>query len=274
VIEEFPDLEVEMRIRNNQMKARRLKMGLTQAEAIKACGTCYGPLETMRHSPLDSKGEWRVPAIRIAEFFGELPETIWPNALLSVSRNKVIRHFDADKYAIAEENRRLLEAPPPDEVVAANEIKEALRQISTLILSPRQQKILSMLYGLDGEGRRTQKEVGEVLGITGSRVGGLEADALRKIRRAKTCHSKLREPPDPEPQSAAAIRRRKGPLNGQWTFESDRFWEPTAFCRAIEHNFRWRREGPFRLDPGQVRHILKPGGSASYLTRVRTRANV
>ena len=68
-----------------------------------------------------------------------------------------------------------------------HETSERLRSIgarrrSMLRLNPRQQRVLTERFGLDGGRPKTLEEVGEVLGITRERVRQLETRALRELR--------------------------------------------------------------------------------------------
>jgi RNA polymerase sigma factor (sigma-70 family) len=59
----------------------------------------------------------------------------------------------------------------------SSELAEAM-----LRLNPRQQRVLTERFGLDGGRPKTLEEVGEVLGITRERVRQLETRALRELR--------------------------------------------------------------------------------------------
>src|SRR5256714_11731289 len=57
------------------------------------------------------------------------------------------------------------------------ELAEALQQ-----LNPRMRRVLSLRFGLNGEGPQTLEQVGRGLGITRERVRQLESRALRELR--------------------------------------------------------------------------------------------
>jgi RNA polymerase primary sigma factor len=49
-------------------------------------------------------------------------------------------------------------------------------------LTPREQRILRMRFGIDGAGDHTLEEVGQVFGVTRERIRQIEAKALEKLR--------------------------------------------------------------------------------------------
>jgi RNA polymerase primary sigma factor len=49
-------------------------------------------------------------------------------------------------------------------------------------LTPREQRILRMRFGLGGESDHTLEEVGKVFGVTRERIRQIEAKALEKLR--------------------------------------------------------------------------------------------
>ena len=57
-----------------------------------------------------------------------------------------------------------------------------LEQLFNAVLNEREKQILSLRYGLLGYDEMTQKEVGDVLGISRSYVSRIEKRALKKLR--------------------------------------------------------------------------------------------
>lgn len=58
-------------------------------------------------------------------------------------------------------------------------------ETSLHLLAPREQKILRMRFGLDGEYAHTLEEVGKEFGVTRERIRQIEAKALTKLRRSR-----------------------------------------------------------------------------------------
>jgi len=77
---------------------------------------------------------------------------------------------------------------PPSVQAARALLRERLKEI-LVDLSPREQKILAMRFGLGDGVTHTLEEVGEEFGVTRERIRQIEAKALEKIRE----HEKLKK---------------------------------------------------------------------------------
>ncbi len=73
-------------------------------------------------------------------------------------------------------------SPSPSLEAARALLKERLKEI-LVDLSPREQKIISMRFGLEDGIVRTLEEVGREFGVTRERIRQIEAKALEKIRQ-------------------------------------------------------------------------------------------
>ena len=71
--------------------------------------------------------------------------------------------------------------PPPSLEAARILLRERLKEI-LVDLAPREQKILSMRFGLEDGITHTLEEVGQVFGVTRERIRQIEAKALERIR--------------------------------------------------------------------------------------------
>ncbi|HHV94912.1 MAG TPA: RNA polymerase sigma factor RpoD [Clostridiaceae bacterium] len=73
------------------------------------------------------------------------------------------------------------EAPAPAESAAYTLLKEQLMEVLDT-LTPREEKVLRLRFGLDDGRARTLEEVGKEFNVTRERIRQIEAKALRKLR--------------------------------------------------------------------------------------------
>ncbi|QEK12343.1 RNA polymerase sigma factor RpoD [Crassaminicella thermophila] len=73
------------------------------------------------------------------------------------------------------------DAPAPAEAAAFSMLKEQLVEVLDT-LTPREQKVLRLRFGLDDGRARTLEEVGKKFDVTRERIRQIEAKALRKLR--------------------------------------------------------------------------------------------
>ena len=83
------------------------------------------------------------------------------------------------------------DAPAPAEAASFLLLKEQLEEVLDT-LTPREEKVLRLRFGLDDGRARTLEEVGQNFGVTRERIRQIEAKALRKLRHPSRSH-KLRD---------------------------------------------------------------------------------
>ena len=76
------------------------------------------------------------------------------------------------------------DAPAPAEAAAFTMLKEQLINVLDT-LTPREEKVLRLRFGLDDGRARTLEEVGKEFNVTRERIRQIEAKALRKLRHPK-----------------------------------------------------------------------------------------
>ncbi len=89
---------------------------------------------------------------------------------------------DSDEESILADFVKDEKLPSPSKEAARVLLRERLKEILK-DLTPREQKILSMRFGLEDGVTHTLQEVGEVFGVTRERIRQIEAKALEKIRK-------------------------------------------------------------------------------------------
>ncbi len=95
-----------------------------------------------------------------------------------ISLESKMGHEDDSKIGdlIPDEN-----ALSPQDIAQQNMLKEQLMNILET-LTPREQKVIRLRYGLDDSHPRTLEEVGREFSVTRERIRQIEAKALRKLR--------------------------------------------------------------------------------------------
>jgi RNA polymerase primary sigma factor len=73
------------------------------------------------------------------------------------------------------------DAPAPADAAAYQLLREQLEEVLET-LSPREEKVLRLRFGLEDGRARTLEEVGQAFGVTRERIRQIEAKALRKLR--------------------------------------------------------------------------------------------
>ena len=89
------------------------------------------------------------------------------------------------------DNGELLTIESPEESVYQKEKNLALADVVDS-LTPKEQKVLQLRFGLHGEEEHTLEETGNIIDVTRERVRQIEAKALRKLRHPSR-RSKLQE---------------------------------------------------------------------------------
>ena len=74
------------------------------------------------------------------------------------------------------------DAPAPSDVASHTMLKEQLAEVLST-LTPREEKVLRLRFGLEDGRSRTLEEVGKEFNVTRERIRQIEAKALRKLRR-------------------------------------------------------------------------------------------
>lgn len=74
------------------------------------------------------------------------------------------------------------ESMSPDEVATYELLKDHIKQV-LMYLTPREQKILRMRFGLDDGRGHTLEETGQEFGVTRERIRQIEAKALMKLKK-------------------------------------------------------------------------------------------
>jgi RNA polymerase primary sigma factor len=79
-------------------------------------------------------------------------------------------------------------AVSPSDMVVENNLNDATHRMLSL-LTPREEKVLRMRFGIGEESAHTLEEVGVQFSVTRERIRQIETQALRKLRYAPSLHA-------------------------------------------------------------------------------------
>jgi RNA polymerase sigma factor (sigma-70 family) len=185
------DFEVTIRLRNNQLKSRRMALGLSIIELCKLVHISpqsYMDLENLKVSPMYAKdhasgwqkGDWRKAALKLSTYYVCLPEELFPDAVRRVQRNMIVAEFDLAQLPQAAVMQASAMLPSPEAEYIAAETKQRLNEALDT-LPPRDAEIMRLRYGLaDGE-EHSSVDIGVKFGLSSARILQIEARALKKL---------------------------------------------------------------------------------------------
>jgi RNA polymerase primary sigma factor len=125
--------------------------------------------------------ELKTPVSKVTQILKAAQEPISLEASIADNKDAVLNKFIEDKNAIS-----------PDEDVMKHNLRE-VTDSALQSLSPREQEIVRMRYGLNESGKEyTLQEVGEIFQVTRERIRQIEEKALLKLRSPYRSN-KLRE---------------------------------------------------------------------------------
>ena len=121
-------------------------------------------------TPEEIAKEMGIPEQRVVEIQKISQDPVSLETPIGEEEDSHLGDFIVDEQALA-----------PTDVVASNLLKEQLLEILDT-LTPREEKVLRLRYGLDDGKPRTLEEVGKEFNVTRERIRQIEAKALRKLR--------------------------------------------------------------------------------------------
>jgi RNA polymerase sigma factor (sigma-70 family) len=180
------EYRVDIKIRNNLLLSAIENAGFQSVAHF--CKTAniqstsvYG-LVSLKDSPLKSDGTFTLVAQKILDYLCALPEDLWTEEqlwnTLTINTGRVLldkHQMSVLSYGGEEEVLNL------EDMVYKKEIQEKVSEVLES-LTPREEKIIELRYGLKGRHNYTLEETGALFDITRDRVRQIEAKALRKLR--------------------------------------------------------------------------------------------
>ena len=180
------DLLVIVTIKNNALLTAMRAAGCENARALaRDSGASYHRVcdyLCLRIAPLRQDGEWRSCILAISKALRRLPEDLFPAPFMrrALNTNRVTREVDAEDLPALFCSSTPSIAYDPERAVAIDNAVSAL-EVALASLRPREQRIVHMYFGLDGEVPRTLYEIGQSFNIGPQRVQQIVQRAQRML---------------------------------------------------------------------------------------------
>jgi len=191
MVEEKQRAQVRLRLitYNARLIDCRKKMGLKQRELANYLGvsvTTVGHVETLRIIPSENIMD------EFASFFNVDRDYLFPDELIEAMREGVFdqRVVDLQEKHLVRLTEARMEGLLPqgiteEEAIDAMDrelfLKKGLSEVLKT-LTPREQRVLELRFGLEDGRSRTLEEVGKEFNVGRGRIQQIEAKALRRLR--------------------------------------------------------------------------------------------
>ncbi|HHU33093.1 MAG: RNA polymerase sigma factor RpoD [Zhaonellaceae bacterium] len=154
-------------------QARTIRIPVHMVETInKLIRISRQLLQELGRDPLPEEiaKEMEIPVERVREIMKIAQEPVSLETPIGEEEDSHLGDFIEDE-----------DAPAPAEAASFMLLKEQLEEVLDT-LTPREEKVLRLRFGLDDGRSRTLEEVGQEFGVTRERIRQIEAKALRKLR--------------------------------------------------------------------------------------------
>lgn len=175
-------IRMEIKLRNNVMISKREELGLTQIQAAKFCNVrndVYAKLENLMLYPKDSDGNWIKPADKIAKSLIIDINELFAADILAVKKSKIIRAInskDVNNYMI--DVKELNPQLTYDNIEITKQVDIALKT-----LTPKEEKIMRLRFGIGENKEHTLKEIAEKFDVNCERIRQIQTRSIQKLKR-------------------------------------------------------------------------------------------
>ncbi len=181
------DIRVIVTVKNavllRAMEAAGFDTATALAKASSVNNGTVGDYLNLKLAPFDADGNLRPSIQRMARALGCLPEDLFPAAFLrrALATNKAHRDVSsADIPALLGHDAPSI-AYDPERAAVVRAALAAL-DVGIAALRPREQRVLKLRYGLDGENPHTLDEIAREFGLSKDRIRQIQCRAERLMR--------------------------------------------------------------------------------------------
>lgn len=179
------DYVLQVRIKNGPLlRAIRSRGYRTVTAFSAACGVHVTTLSEylgLRRAPIRKTGEWNESALRMARSLRLPPDSLFPEQHLEQA---LVRN--SGELEVSGDELRAMLAPPeqqdPEQAMIADDVRRAMGKL-LLTLSPREERVVRLRFGIDGGGDKTLQDVADEYGLSRNRVRQIEFHALLKLKK-------------------------------------------------------------------------------------------
>ena len=154
-------------------QARTIRVPVHMIETInKVIRTARALVQELGHEPTSDEIAKRLdlPAAKVRQVLKVVQDPISLETPIGEQEDSHLGDFIEDRQGVS----------PADAVITLNLQEQTAKVLRTL--TPREQQVIKMRFGVGDESERTLQEVGQTFGVTRERIRQIEAKALRKLR--------------------------------------------------------------------------------------------
>ena len=193
---ETKDYLIEIRVKNNHLLKKIKEHGYKSvAEFARAVGvhqTALAKYVTLKQPAIDRNGRWRKSVEKMAEALNCAPADLFPLQHIEKALKRSSTSFEAgiEEVAVFLTGGEDTARTALEHVTREESMREVLESFE--FLTPKEQHILRMRFGIDNPEESTLQEVADIYGVNRERIRQIEAVALRKLKHPKASRN-LRE---------------------------------------------------------------------------------
>ena len=185
------EYRVEIKVKNNLLIRKIEKAGyksvgeFCRLNNMMGQASQLGDIINLKASPLRSDGGWQSVILKCSDIIGCAPEDFFTDIQLKTilkSNKRSVQVNEAEmKFMLEQSSTKLL-----DEVIEFDEKKKYLDKSLTTLAS-REQRVIDLRFGLNGEKEHSLEEMAQIMGVSRERVRQIEAKSIRKLRHPDRC---------------------------------------------------------------------------------------